>query len=220
MGVMERSFSLELPQALFPKKCDSSFRGIKMINRPMIGIIGSGVGFLANMVTVLGASGIIYAIAYPETVASILDRMSDKVDIISESVPLWPVLDNMSYVNSLPEMAGIHIDISNPKNILIQSFFGTYQFKIDGVDYSGVFDVPAIFPPNETVVIRENINRENWFPRLLKSDDILVSVCFEGVFEGRESVFQERREYSLEPRSQRLQLLSREFESNALADCN
>jgi hypothetical protein len=178
------------------------------------------VAFGADLVGVLGATGIVYAIAYPETVNTYLQRISTDVSSISESIPLWPVIEQASYSHDIPRFSGFSMQISNPKNIIVEDFavFGEIQFAESKQQFS--FTAPNLVPPNEYINVKANIIREPWFPKFSDLSSALVTICFQGVLEGEAENFVENRVYSVGPQNASLTLKNREFSLGAFANCD
>ena len=177
------------------------------------------VAFGADLVGVLGATGIVYAIAYPETVNTYLQRISTDVSSITESIPLWPVIEEASYSYDIPRFAGFSMQIANPKNIIIKNFQVTGEIQFSDRNQPFSFITPNLMPPNEHIYVKANVIREPWFPNFSNRSTSLVNICFQGVLEGEEENFVERRVYSVQPQNAVLTLKQRTFDRGELSSC-
>jgi hypothetical protein len=158
--------------------------------------VGSILEVSANFLTVVGGAVGLYAVTHPETIATYLNRIDNKVDIIAESIPLWPVIDGFQTFFSPPTNAGVSIRISNPKNLVVNDFLVKVSLDIDGE--RRIFDLngPGLLPPNEVVAFSRNIIRESWFMSVSNADEVKLNLCMSGSLEGSSAVFYEGRVYT------------------------
>ena len=165
----------------------------------------------ANFLTVVGGAIGLYAVAHPETIATYLNRIDQGVDVIAQSIPLWPVVENLSTQFNPPQSAGFTVQIANPKNLLVDDFSINAKFDLDETAHNFTFEGPNLLPPNEVVTFDVNIIRKSWFMALRRSDAVDLYVCMSGSLEGNDEVFYEGRVYTVNFDDETAVLSGREF---------
>lgn len=172
---------------------------------------------VANYVTVFGGVTVVAVVIEPEILRDYLDKISNDVSVIAESIPVWPILSNYKFEFLPPQKAELSLDIVNPRNLVVHDYLveGKYS-SLEGV-YSLKFDGPELVPPNEEVSYVANIIREPWFFEAGKEFDF--HLCLSGEIEGSGNRFLERRVYRLSVDMADPRLTRREFELDAGTSC-
>lgn len=147
-------------------------------------LIGLGANALSIALGVVG----IYALTQPEWVTIYLSRINKDVDTILQSIPLWPIVDEVEFHFDPPRFAGLTLNISNPRNILIRDF--SIKGRVPLAEATHRFDVegPAILPPNETLKFSQNVIRTQWFIPAKQQGSFPMMLCFSGVLEQQAEV--------------------------------
>ncbi len=182
-----------------------------------------------------GITGVIsaYAVFSPETVGKYLEEVSASmtkveagVDVIAQSIPLWPLINQFEVEFAPPSLATISFSLSNPKNLLVEDFRTRATIRLESGSKEIPIVAPSVIPPNDSISASANIIREDWFMEALKAKDATLDVCFSGKLEnimGRSEtenrIFMERRIYTVSLESGSTLLVAREFSSNIGEAC-
>lgn len=162
----------------------------------MFSLSSAAFELFSNVFTVVGGCIGLFAIAHPETIADYLGRIDRNVDVIAESIPLWPVVEAISVDFSPPVRANFSINIANPKNLVVDDFVIKAVFDLNDEDKIVPLEGPVLLPPNESVRYQANIIRTPWFMQTLEGQFVGVLFCISGSIEGREDTFYETRKYT------------------------
>ncbi|MGJ8590438.1 MAG: hypothetical protein ACSHXW_20300 [Yoonia sp.] len=181
--------------------------------------LGKFVEHSANLLTVVGGAIGLYAVAHPETIATYLGRIDHNVDVIAESIPLWPIVESLKTEFKPPRFAGFIIEIANPKNLVVDDFSIRANFNSSNPSDSFGLDGPSLLPPNENVTFAGNIIREPWFMALQRSGTVELQVCMSGSLEGSDEVFYEGRVYSVDLANETSVLSGRKFSLSENSAC-
>lgn len=182
-----------------------------------------------------GITGVIsaYAVFSPETVGTYLEkvtasmnRLAEGVDVIAQSVPLWPLIDRFEVEFAPPSQATIGFSLSNPKNLLVEDFRAAATLVLDSGSREIALIAPTVIPPNDRIIASANIIREDWFIEALKTRDATLRVCFSGQLEAapwqsgpQDRIFSERRTYSVTLETGSTLLIERTFASGESEEC-
>lgn len=140
-------------------------------------------GIAANVLTIaLGVVGI-YALTQPELVTTYLSRINKDVDTMLQSIPQWPLVEEVEFRFDPPRFAGLALTISNPRNILIQDFSVIGRVSLAEKTHKFTVEGPAILPPNETLKFSQNVIRAQWFMPAKRQGKFPMMLCFSGVLE-------------------------------------
>lgn len=140
-------------------------------------------GIAANALTIaLGGVGI-YALTQPELVTTYLSRINKDVETILQSIPQWPLVEEVEFRFDPPRFAGLALTISNPRNILIRDFSVTGRVALAEKMHEFTVEGPAILPPNEALKFSQNVIRTRWFISVKRQGKFPMMLCFSGVLE-------------------------------------
>ncbi|UWR32510.1 hypothetical protein K3759_11130 [Sulfitobacter sp. W027] len=181
--------------------------------------LGKLIEHSANALTVVGGAIGLYAVAHPETIATYLDRIDQNVDIIAESIPLWPVVEGLETQFTPPRFAGFTVEIANPKNLVVNDFSIHAEFNHPSAGESFTLVGPSLLPPNEVVTFSRNIIRKPWFVALQRNGEVQLLVCMSGSLEGNDEVFYEGRLYTVDLAEETSVLSGRKFSLGENSAC-
>lgn len=180
-------------------------QGFQRIER----FFGVSISIAANIVTIAGGLTAATIVIEPDILKAYLDKIGSDVNVIAQSVPLWPVLEDMSFYFTPPSSALLSFVVQNPRNLVINDFEvqGSYQAISSSSFFE--FDGPALVPPTETVSFSAEIIREPWF--FNAGSEFQIQICLSGSIEGHQGRFFEKRSYMLRTGDIKPVLTSRDF---------
>ncbi len=190
-----------------------------LVRLTRLGVLATSIELAANLLTVVGGLIGLYAIVYPETIATYLERISSDVSVVADSIPRWPVIHGVSFDVQKPTNATFTVEIANPRNIVVKDFVASAILILPSGSQQYVMEGANLIPPNEDVILEKNVIRMPWFPEMEALETVQMKLCFGGRLEGDRKPFFETREYELSSNSGNLALVSREFSSDRDKSC-
>lgn len=161
-----------------------------------------------------------YVVLNPDVLAEYLKSIQQDVDVIAESIPLWPTIASFDVSFDPPRSASVSLVVENPKNSLLHEFEGHLALSFSGRREVLRLGGAGVIPPNENVELAHNFIREPWLPELVQTSTANATLCLSGVLEGTEDKFYEYRVYELALTSEKTSLINREFAFEDRGLCN